>query len=323
MKTTKIRIAIGLAILSTFVFGYPVVAQPALPPGEGFVEVTGGRVWYRVVGEGERTPLLLLHGGPGVPSYYLNPLAALGADRPIIFVDQLGCGRSDHHTDTTLMTVNQYVEQLEQIRLALGLEAFYLYGHSWGTMLGTDYYLKYPQAVRGLIFAGSAISAKRWAQDADTLITTLPDTIQAAIKVNTRNGTFDTPKYQQALLYYYERFVARKLPWGPNLDSAFSGINPAIYEYMWGPSEFTATGTLQNYDRTDQLGKIQVPTLFICGEYDEARPATTRYYQSLVPNAQYVVIDDAAHITMHDQPDRDVEEIRHFLDSIESSSVKQ
>ena len=97
-----------------------------LSPGEGYIPLKDGQVWYKVVGEGEGTPLLLLHGGPGATSYYLNPMASLGVNRPIIFLDQLGCGRSKAKIDTSLMTIEHSVEQLEEFRKALGLDEFYL-----------------------------------------------------------------------------------------------------------------------------------------------------------------------------------------------------
>ena len=157
--------------LSTVLF---MSCQPKenLSPGEGFVPVKGGKIWYRIVGQGSATPVILLHGGPGFPSYYLNPLAELSKDRPVIFLDQLGCGRSDANTDTTLMTVDTFVEQLEQVTEALGVKEFYLYGHSWGTMLGMDYYMKYPDKVKALIFASPALSISRWVADCKELITT-------------------------------------------------------------------------------------------------------------------------------------------------------
>ncbi|GAG20151.1 unnamed protein product, partial [marine sediment metagenome] len=261
--------------------------------------VTGGKVWYRIVGEGDETPLLLLHGGPGFPSYYLNPLSALSKERPIIFLDQLGCGRSDDNTDTTLMTVDTFVEQLDQFRSALGLKEFYLYGHSWGTMLGIDYYLKYPKQVKALIFASPALSISRWVKDGKELIATLPDSVQIAIEINEERGNYNSPEYQHAVNLFYQNFVARKLPWDANMDSTFAEVNIDIYNYMWGPSEFTATGTLKDYERIDKLAEIRVPTLFICGEFDEARPSTVQYFQSLTPGSKYAMIEGAAHVTMH------------------------
>ena len=290
-----------------------------LIPGESYAAVTGGKVWYQIVGDGDKTPLLLLHGGPGFPSYYLNPMEALSKDRPVIFLDQLGCGRSDRVVDSTLMTVENFVEQLEQFRAALGLKEFYLYGHSWGTMLGVDYYLKYPDRVKALILASPALSVSKWTEDAETLITTLPDSIQSAIKINVENGTYDSPEYQQAVTVFYQNFVAKKLPWDATIDSTFANANMNIYNYMWGPSEFTATGTLKDYERGDKLSEIKVPTLFVCGEYDEARPETVQYYQSLVPNSRFTMIEDAAHITTHDNPDQNNQAIDNFLREIEEN----
>ena len=118
-----------------------------LRSGEGFVQTPGGRVWYRIVGSGSRTPLLVLHGGPGVPSTYLKPLAALADERPVVFYDQLGAGKSDHPKDSTLWTVDHYVSELARVREALGLREVHLYGHSWGTVLATEYALTKPKGL--------------------------------------------------------------------------------------------------------------------------------------------------------------------------------
>lgn len=291
--------------------------QNTLKPKEGFITVKGGKVWYKIVGEGVKTPILLLHGGPGIPSFYLNPLSALGKDRPVIFIDQLGCGRSDKITDTTLMTVENFVDQIKQIKDSLGLKNYYLYGQSWGTMLGTDFYLKYPEGIKAIIFSSPAISIPMWLQDADTLIATLPDSIQNSIRTNELNKTYESPDYQNAIKVYYQHFLARKLPWSSDIDSAFLLMGANVYNFMGGPSEFTMTGTLKNYDRTNRLSEIIVPTLFITGEFDEARPSTVKYYQSLVPGAQFELVENAGHLTMQDDPDKNLKIITDFINSIE------
>lgn len=288
----------------------------SLSPKEGYINVTGGKVWYKIVGSGDKTPLVLLHGGPGVPSYYLNPMASLSDDRPVIFIDQLGCGRSDRITDTSLMTIDSYVNQLKQIHDVLGLKDYYLFGHSWGTILAVEYYFAHPEGLKGLILSGPALDIPRWSKDADTLIATLPDTIQTAIRENERNGTFDSPQYQQAVDYYYKLYLARKQPWSSDLDSAFSQIGENVYLHMDGPSEFTLTGNLKDYDATEKLGKISVPTLFIGGEYDEARPSTVKYYASLIPNSKVIIIPNAGHLSMQDNPDYNNKVISEFLKSI-------
>jgi proline iminopeptidase len=284
-----------------------------LTPGEGYVDVNGGKVWYRIDGGGNKTPILLLHGGPGSSSYYLDPLKELSKDRPVIFLDQLGCGRSTRITDTTLMTIERYVEELEQVRKALGLKDFYLYGHSWGTMLGIDYYLKYPSEVKVLIFHSPLFSTDLWIKDADTLITTLPDSIQVIIRENEKNKTYTSEAYLSAVKLYYSNFLKRKETSQAQRDSSnmFSGTN--VYEFMWGPSEFTATGNLLNYDRVNRLREVAVPTLLLTGEYDEARPGTVSYFQSLIPGSEFTVIKNSGHVTMHDNPEETIARINEFL----------
>jgi proline iminopeptidase len=304
-------------IFSLMLFISSCQQKNKLQDGEGFIPVDGGKVWYRVTGTGDKTPVLVLHGGPGVPCYYLKPLEALGKNRQIIFYDQLGCGRSDRNIDTSLMTTEHYVAEIGQVVKALGLKEFYLLGQSWGTMIGTDYYLKHPEGINALILSSPAISIPMWLKDADSLVSTLPDSIQQTIRVNEQNKTYDAPAYKQAVQVYYEHFMARKLPWSPDIDSAFSQIGKS-YEYMWGPSEFTATGELKTYDRTNRLGEIKVPTLFTAGEFDEARPSTVKYYQSLVPGAKFEMIKGSGHLTMQDKPEENNKVIADFLDSIES-----
>jgi proline iminopeptidase len=308
------RIAL-MGLIVTFMLG----CQPKteLYPGEGYVNVKGGKVWYKIVGGGSEIPLVLLHGGPGFPSYYLNPFAELSDERPIIFLDQFGCGRSDDNKDTTLMTIETFVEQLEQFVDSLGLIEFHLYGHSWGTMLGMDYYLQYPDRVKSLTFASPCLSLPRWADDCKVLIKTLPDSIQLAIETNEESGNYESAEYQNAMNVFYQNFVARKIPWDANIDSTFAGANVGIYNYMWGPSEFTPTGTLQNYDRTDKLKDVKVPSLYMCGEFDEARPRTAKYFQNLTPGSKFVMIEDAAHISMHDNPEQTIQELNTFLKEIE------
>jgi len=314
MKKWIYRIAL-FGVTAALILGCQ--SKTKLTPGEGYVNVTGGRVWYKIVGGGPETPLVLLHGGPGFPSYYLNPLAELSDERPIIFLDQFGCGRSDDNKDTALMTVETFVKQLEQVTDSLGLKKFHLYGHSWGTMLGMDYYLKNPDRVKSLIFASPCLSVPRWEADCKELIKTLPDSIQLAIESTEKTGNYESVEYQNAMNTFYQNFVARKLPWDANVDSTFAGANIDVYNYMWGPSEFTPTGTLQNYDRSDQLKEIKVPSLYMCGEFDEARPSTVQYYQSETPGSKFVIIKDAAHISMHDNPTQNNQEISEFLKEIE------
>lgn len=153
-----------------------------LQPREGYVDVDGGRIWYRIVGSGTRTPLLLLHGGPGSPSYYLDPLDKLADERPVIFYDQLGSGKSDHPANPALWRTERFVDELPRLRAALSLNEVHILGHSWGSMLAVDYMLTRPSGVRSLVLASPCLSVTRWLSDAEALKKTLcPDTTSGIV----------------------------------------------------------------------------------------------------------------------------------------------
>lgn len=290
-----------------------IQASAQLYPHEGYIEVKGGKLWYRIVGSGNKTPLLLLHGGPGSSSYYLNPLKKLAAGRPVIFFDQLGCGRSSHITDTSLMTIAGYVEQVAQLKKALGITDYFLYGHSWGTMLGIDYYLKHPEGIKAIVFSSPLFSTDLWINDAKILIKKLPDSVQQMIQVNELHQTYSSADYERAVQIYYSHFLQRTKRKQADIDSMEKFTATNVYEYMWGPSEFKATGTLKNYNRLQNLHKIKVPVLLTCGQYDEARPATVKYYQSLIPGARFTIIKNSGHVTMIDNTKDNNKVIRDFL----------
>lgn len=303
-------------IIALFILFFSCSPKQIIDSKEGFVDVNGGRIWYEVFGSGPKPPILLLHGGPGGTSLGFEPLKELNYDGPIIFWDQLGSGRSDTLLDTTLMTIENYVDQVERLRKHLNLQDFVLYGHSWGTMLGMDYYLRYPEEVKAIIFSSPLFSTNLWITDADTLIATLPDSVQRVIRYHESMGTYDALEYQEATNLYYSLYVTRKER--PKVDRSHlnlvSGEN--VYLYMWGPSEFTSTGTLRNYDRLEFLPTISVPVLMLTGEYDEARPSTVQHYASLVPNSKFEVIPDAAHSTLNDNKRATLKVVREFLGMI-------
>ena len=309
-----IRLFILIIIISSTSCRY----TPALKPGEGYVNVKGGKIWYRIMGEGKQTPILMLHGGPGGTSRSFYQFASLGEDRPIIIFDQLGSGRSDTLTDTALLKVENFVEQVEAIKTTLGLKEFYLHGHSWGTALALEYYLKYPKGIKAIIFNSPYFSTPVWKADADTLISTLPDSIQVAIRTGEKNKDYESPAYKNANEVFAKNFGVRKTRLTSELDTVPATGSAFIYNYMWGPTEFTATGTLINYDRIKSLKNITVPTLFITGEFDEARPSTVRYFQGLVPNSKFIVIEGAGHGTMHDNKTQNIKAIKDFLAGLEN-----
>lgn len=315
INNSKLFISLFTFILIAVFPGCRSVTQ--LKAGEGYVNVKGGKIWYRILGEGKKTPILMLHGGPGGTSKSFYQFASLGEERPVIIFDQLGSGRSDYHTDTTLLKVENFVEQVEALKTSLGLKEFYLHGHSWGTALALEYYLKYPKGIKAIIFNSPYFNTSLWKADADTLISTLPDSIQLAIKTGEKNHDYESPAYKNANEVFSKNFGVRKTRLTSELDTSTAKGSTFIYNYMWGPTEFTATGTLINYNRVQSLKTIKVPTLFITGEFDEARPVTVRYFQSLVPHSKFVMIEGAGHGTMHDNKSQNISAIKTFLDELE------
>jgi proline iminopeptidase len=180
-------------------------------------------------------------------------------------------------------------------------------------MLGVDYMLTKPTGVRSLVLASPCLSVNRWLSDAKQLKRTLPESVQAVIEKNESARTYDSPEYQAAVMEYYHRFLSRRDPWPDDITKSFADLNQSVYMAMWGPSEFTSTGSLRTYERTDRLKELNLPVLFTAGRYDEATPSTVEYYRSQVPGARLQIFEHSGHLTMHDETDAYVKAIREFL----------
>jgi proline iminopeptidase len=289
---------------------------------EGFIDVPGGKVWYRVVGmEQKRVPLLLLHGGPGAPHDYLEPLEALGDDRPVIFYDQLGCGNSDRPDDPALWTIERYLAELERVRAFLGLEKVHILGQSWGSMLATDYLLEMkPAGVESLIFSGPCLSASRWQADQRVYLAQMAEGIQQVIAEKEAAGDTGSPEYEDAVMHYYRRHVCRLDPWPECFNRTLEKFGKPAYEAMWGPSEFTITGHLRDYERAERLREIAQPVLFTCGRHDEATPETTAFYHRMQMNpwSELVIFEEASHGHHLEKPEEFLGKLRDFLNGQEA-----
>ncbi len=284
---------------------------------EGYVEVPGGKVWYRVVGGGGGIPLMTLHGGPGSTHFGMEPLIALSDQRPVVFYDQLGCGNSDRPEDTGLWRVDRFVEELAEVRRALGLERMHLLGHSWGTMLAMDYYLAHPQGIVSLVMFSPCISIPRWLEDCAEYRSRLPADVREKLDRHEAAGTMDSAEYKAAEDEFYRRHVVRMDPLPEAMVRAREGRGHAVYQAMWGPNEFVMTGNLRDYDRSGSLHSISVPALFSCGRVDEAAPQTTEWYHSLTPESEFVVYEHSAHMPHWEETDRYLEVVRGFLGRVE------
>ncbi len=288
----------------------------------GFVTVTGGRVWYEIVGLDKESaiPLLALHGGPGYPHQSVRALEELADERPIVFYDQLGCGRSDRPDDLSLWTVDKFVQELAAVRQSLNLSKVHILGHSWGTILAVDYMLTKPSGVASLILASPCISIPHWLADADRLRLALPTAVQETLRHHESAGTTDSAAYQAAKQAYAQQFICRLNPKPQILHEADAACGQPVYAKMWGPAEFYMKGgTLIDYDRSDRLSELSVPVLFTCGRHDESTPETLAWYHSLCPRSQMQIFEESAHFPHLEETAAYLQLIRQFLQAAENA----
>jgi proline iminopeptidase len=290
--------------------------------GESRLAVDGGSIWYKVSGPSTGTPVVLLHGGPGFSSFYLKPLEVIKNEWPVVRYDQLGAGKSDRITDTSMMTIAHFVRELDSLRSHLGFAKMHLVGHSWGTILALEYYRAHPDHVASLTLSSPALDLPQWARNTAKLVTTLSLGAQHAIAVADSTHNYKAPDYLAAMDEFYGKYVWRH-PIRVDLDSLMRTANDSIYDYMEGPSEFTITGTLKNYNATGFLPKVRVPVLYTAGEFDEADTATVRHFAKLTPGAQFVIIPGAAHVTTWDGAYAHVTALRAFLRHVDSLDAKK
>ncbi|HVL59307.1 MAG TPA: proline iminopeptidase-family hydrolase [Burkholderiaceae bacterium] len=291
---------------------------------EGLIPFRGYRVWYRIVGDRDepgRAPLLCLHGGPGVPHDYIEPLQALAATgRRVVFYDQLGCGRSDQpRHDPAMWTVPLFVEEIGAVRAALGLSRVHLLGQSWGGMLALEYALTQPAGLASLVLANTSASMPAWIAELDRLRAQLPADVKSTLQRHESAGTTDSAEYQQAMNVFYRRHACRIDPYPEPVQRAFDQVakNPQVYRTMWGPSEFHVTGTLKTWDRSDRLGEIRVPTLALCGRHDEATPALLQALQHGIDGCETAIFEHSSHMPHVEEPQRYLQVVGDFLQRVD------
>lgn len=292
--------------------------SPALLTRDGFVEVTGGRIWYRVVGDGDAAPLVIVHGGPGGTHDYLEPLQALARERPVVFYDQLGAGRSDAADDVALWTNDRLVDELGRLLDALHLDRIHLLGQSWGTIVAAEYALGQPERLVSLVLSDPCLSMPRYATTAAELRAGLPADVRDVLDRHEAASTFDSEEFQAAYAEFFRRHVCRLQTWPDAAVRTFTQINQPMYEHMQGPNELVITGVYRDYDLTDRLHELSVPTLFICGRHGATGPEDSAHYQSLVPGAQLVVFDESSHIPHLEEPDAYLRTLHSFIGSVEA-----
>jgi proline-specific peptidase len=284
---------------------------------EGTIGVDGYQVWYRRVGSAG-IPLLVLHGGPGAGHDYLEPLEALAAERTVIFYDQLGCGKSDRPNDRSLWRMERFVAEVGTVRHALGLGQIHLLGQSWGGWLAIEYMLTHPPGVISLVLASTSASIPQFVAEAARLKAALPATISQTMQRYEAAGDLDHPDYEAAVLEFYKRHLCRLEPWPePLLRTGRNIEGNAVYETMNGPNEFTVIGNLKDWDRTDRLGEITVPTLIIVGRYDEITPACAETMHRGIPHSQVRVFEQSSHTAHLEETETYLRVVADFLQHVD------
>lgn len=289
---------------------------------EGHVEVPGGRVWYRISGDGPGVPLLLLHGGPGSGHDSFDRLTALGDERPVVFYDQLGCGKSDIPDDTSLWRFERFVAEVDAVRNALGLDHVHLLGQSWGGWLAIEYMITArPQGIVSLTLSSTSASVEGFLKGARELVAQLPAEVREVLDRHEAANTTDAEEYQEACRFFYRRHLNRIDP--PTDEMLRSRANIAttpVYGHMWGPSEFTCTGNLQGWDRSDRLHEITVPTLITHGRYDEMVPALATELNAGIPDSRVVTFENSAHTAHLEEAELFQATLRDFFAMVEAAA---
>lgn len=266
------------------------------------------RVWTKRIGNNPSIKVLLLHGGPGATHEYFEACDSFfpAAGIEYYYYDQLGSHYSDNPKDPDLVNVAHFVEEVEQVRKALGLdrENFYLLGQSWGGILAMEYAFKYQQHLKGLLISNMVASCPKYNEYArQVLMPAMDPAVLAEIQQLEAANDFENPRYMELLMpHHYEQHVLR-MPsdqWPEPVTRSFSHINPDVYVPMQGPSELGLRGILIDWDRSADLGQISVPCLTIGAKYDTMDPAYMEWMASAVQHGRYLYCPQGSHLAMYD-----------------------
>ena len=282
-------------------------------------------VWTKRIGNGA-IKVLLLHGGPAFTHNYFECFENFFPQAGIEFYyyDQLGCGNSDILTDTSLWRIPRYVEEVEQVRQGLGLENFYLLGHSWGSMLAMEYLDKYQSHVKGAVLSNMTAGIQKYLAYANTLKAKFfsPADIKKFDSLD-KLGKYDSPVYQELLMTkLYGHVICQINPWPEPLMRSFKMANMPIYIQMQGVDEFHITGNFKGWEMWDRLPGIKTPTLVLGGMNDEMNPEDMKEEARLLPNSRLYMCPNGSHMSMYDDQQNYFNALIGFLKDVEGGRFK-
>jgi proline iminopeptidase len=272
------------------------------------IETPVGRfkVWTKRFGNNPKVKVLLLHGGPAMTHEYMEVFESFFPQEGFEFYeyDQLGSYYSDQPTDSSLWTTARFVEEVEQVRQALGLDKdnFYLLGNSWGGILAMEYALKYQAHLKGLIICNMMSSCPQYGRYADSVLAKQMDPkVLKEVKDLEARGKFSDPRYMELLIpNFYHQHLCRLDEWPDGFNRSFKHANNTVYTMMQGPSEFGISGRLANWDIRDRLKEITVPTLTVGAKYDTMDPEHMKWMSTQVKNGKYLYCPNGSHLAMYD-----------------------
>lgn len=282
-----------------------------------------GSTWYRVVGDlkSSKTPVMVLHGGPGAGHNYCEPIAEVLAQtgRAAVLYDQIGCGNSTHLPDKPkeFWTPELFMEELVLLTEHLGISNKYnIVGQSWGGMLGMQFAIQKPKGLNALVVADSPASMEVWVSEANKLRKELPPEVEATLLKHEAAETTEDPEYITAVDVFYSRHLCR-IPQPPYVVASFEQLaaDPTVYHTMNGPSEFHVIGSLKHWDIRPQLKEISAPTLLVSGQYDEATPAMVKEINGLIPGSKWELFAESSHMPHVEEPAKFKRVVAEFLDS--------
>ena len=282
-----------------------------------------GSTWYRVIGDlkSTKTPVMVLHGGPGAGHNYCEPIAEVLAQtgRAAVLYDQIGCGNSTHLPDKPkeFWTPELFMEELVLLTEHLGISNKYnIVGQSWGGMLGMQFAITKPKGLNALVVADSPASMEVWVSEANKLRKELPPEVEATLLKHEAAGTTEDPEYVAAVDVFYSRHLCR-IPQPPYVVASFEQLaaDPTVYHTMNGPSEFHVIGSLKHWDIRPQLKEISAPTLLVSGQYDEATPAMVKEIHGLIPGSTWELFAESSHMPHVEEPAKFKRVVSEFLDS--------
>lgn len=286
------------------------------------------KVWTKRFGNNPRIKVLLLHGGPAATHQYMEVFESFFPKEGFEFYeyDQLGCGNSDKPADTTLWVLDRFVEEVEQVRQAIGGDStnFYILGNSWGGILGMQYALKYQDRMKSLIVANMMASCPEYGRYAQEVLAKQMDPkVLAEIKAIEAKGDFSSPRYMELLTpNFYNEHICRLNPWPEPVSRSFSDLNPTIYVMMQGPSEFGIGGNLANWDVKNRLKEIRIPALMIGAKHDTMDPKAMEEQSKLVQKGRYLYCPNGSHLAMYDDQKVFMEGVIQFIRDVDSGEFK-